>query len=81
MFLLSLVFLFVIKLRFPESKSIKNITAEMEAEWRAKHRMQEDDFSLLEVTVLRGVPHKAGRQWNFAGAFYYATNVLTTIGE
>ena len=36
---------------------------------------------LLETVVLQGVPHKAGQQWKFAGAFYYATTVLTTIGE
>lgn len=36
---------------------------------------------LLETVVLQGVPHKAGQQWKFAGAFYYATTVLTTIGK
>ena len=26
-------------------------------------------------------PYKAGMPWQFAGSFYYATTVLTTIGE
>lgn len=52
----------------------------MEDLWLAETGMSEQDYRLLEVAVLRGVPHKAGHQWKFAGAFYYATNVLTTIG-
>lgn len=34
----------------------------------------------METVVLKTEPHKAGQQWKFAGAFYYATTVLTTIG-
>ena len=26
-------------------------------------------------------PYKAGMPWQFAGSFYYATTVLTTIGQ
>lgn len=35
----------------------------------------------METVVLKHEPHKAGKQWKFAGAFYYATTVLTTIGK
>jgi hypothetical protein len=34
----------------------------------------------METVVLKTEPHKAGQQWKFTGAFYYATTVLTTIG-
>ncbi|KAJ2941024.1 hypothetical protein O0L34_g13154 [Tuta absoluta] len=34
----------------------------------------------METVVLKSEPHKAGQQWKFTGAFYYATTVLTTIG-
>lgn len=34
----------------------------------------------MELVVLKLEPHKAGQQWKFTGAFYYATTVLTTIG-
>ncbi|KAI4460394.1 potassium channel subfamily k [Holotrichia oblita] len=34
----------------------------------------------METVVLKSEPHRAGRQWKFVGAFYYATTVLTTIG-
>ena len=39
------------------------------------------DFSLFEEVVLLYRPYKAGMPWQFAGSFYYATTVLTTIGE
>ncbi|KAL1122235.1 hypothetical protein AAG570_003640 [Ranatra chinensis] len=45
-----------------------------------KYNISPDDFRLLETVILKAEPHKAGRQWKFAGAFYYATTVLTTIG-
>ena len=40
-----------------------------------------EDYRLMEIMVLKGAPHYAGRQWKFAGAFYYATTVVTTIGK
>uniref|UniRef100_A0A0A9W3F4 Two pore potassium channel protein sup-9 n=1 Tax=Lygus hesperus TaxID=30085 RepID=A0A0A9W3F4_LYGHE len=45
-----------------------------------KYNISPDDYRVLETIVLKTEPHKAGRQWKFAGAFYYATTVLTTIG-
>ncbi|KYN12597.1 Two pore potassium channel protein sup-9 [Trachymyrmex cornetzi] len=44
-----------------------------------KYNISEDDFKIMETVVLKTEPHKAGQQWKFAGAFYYATTVLTTI--
>jgi potassium channel subfamily K protein len=46
-----------------------------------KYNISEEDFKVMETVVLWTVPHKAGKQWKFAGAFYYATTVLTTIGK
>lgn len=45
-----------------------------------KYNISEDDFKIMETVVLKTEPHKAGQQWKFAGAFYYAITVLTTIG-
>lgn len=45
-----------------------------------KYNITEDDFKIMELVVLKLEPHKAGQQWKFTGAFYYATTVLTTIG-
>jgi hypothetical protein len=45
-----------------------------------KYNISVDDFKIMETVVLKTEPHKAGQQWKFAGAFYYATTVLTTIG-
>ncbi|OXA57306.1 Potassium channel subfamily K member 9 [Folsomia candida] len=46
-----------------------------------RYNISLDDFRVLEMVILKSVPQKAGNsQWKFAGAFYYATTVLTTIG-
>ncbi|GLG98010.1 uncharacterized protein GBIM_04649 [Gryllus bimaculatus] len=45
-----------------------------------KYNISKDDYHVMELVVLKAEPHKAGHQWKFAGAFYYATTVLTTIG-
>lgn len=39
------------------------------------------DFDELEKVVLQLKPHKAGMQWKFAGSFYFAITVITTIGK
>ncbi|XP_033846506.1 potassium channel subfamily K member 3a [Periophthalmus magnuspinnatus] len=39
-----------------------------------------EDFDELEKVVLQLKPHKAGVQWKFAGSFYFAITVITTIG-
>ncbi|XP_069191463.1 two pore potassium channel protein sup-9-like [Procambarus clarkii] len=54
---------------------------EIEKQLKENYSIEESDYLLLETVVLQGVPHKAGQQWKFAGAFYYATTVLTTIGD
>jgi potassium channel subfamily K member 9 len=45
-----------------------------------KYNISDNDFKVMETVVMKSEPHKAGQQWKFTGAFYYATTVLTTIG-
>lgn len=40
-----------------------------------------ENFDELEKVVLQLKPHKAGVQWKFAGSFYFAITVITTIGK
>lgn len=43
--------------------------------------LSSEDFDELEKVVLQLKPHKAGMQWKFAGSFYFAITVITTIGK
>lgn len=36
---------------------------------------------MVEIVIIENKPHKAGPQWKFAGAFYFATLVLAMIGK
>ncbi|XP_050301315.1 two pore potassium channel protein sup-9 [Anthonomus grandis grandis] len=47
---------------------------------RRKYNISDEDFRIMETIVMKSEPHRAGQQWKFTGAFYYATTVLTTIG-
>ncbi|XP_005875028.2 PREDICTED: potassium channel subfamily K member 3, partial [Myotis brandtii] len=42
--------------------------------------LSQGGYEELERVVLRLKPHKAGVQWRFAGSFYFAITVITTIG-
>ena len=46
-----------------------------------KYNITQEDYRMLEIVIIENKPHKAGPQWKFAGAFYFATLVLAMIGE
>ncbi|KAG9268592.1 potassium channel subfamily K member 3-like [Astyanax mexicanus] len=47
---------------------------------RTRYNLSKADFEQIEAVVLLLKPHKAGVQWKFAGSFYFAITVITTIG-
>ncbi|KAM6462993.1 potassium channel subfamily K member 3 [Liasis olivaceus] len=49
-------------------------------ELKSKYNLSEANYYELEGVVLKLKPHKAGVQWKFAGSFYFAITVITTIG-
>ncbi|XP_056293519.1 potassium channel subfamily K member 15-like [Pseudoliparis swirei] len=49
-------------------------------ELKRKYGFTEEDYGDVERVVLQSEPHRAGRQWKFAGSFYFAITVITTIG-
>ena len=59
----------------------KRMLMEEETELKRRYNISDEDFRNLTKNVLKSVPHKAGIQWKFAGAFYFATTVITTIGK
>lgn len=48
---------------------------------KRRYNISEFDFDVLTTIVIKSVPHRAGIQWQFPGAFYFATTVVTTIGK
>ena len=46
-----------------------------------KYNISVEDYRMVEIVIIENKPHKAGPQWKFAGAFYFATLVLAMIGK
>ena len=46
-----------------------------------KYNISWEDYHILESLIVKSIPHRAGYQWKFPGAFYFSTTVITTIGE
>jgi len=63
-----------------EERRHKEALEKLEDQMLNKYKISEDDFNILEEVVQLQQPYKAGKPWKFAGSFYYATTVLTTIG-
>lgn len=59
----------------------KRVLEQKRGDMKRKYRFSEDDYREIERVVLQAEPHRAGRQWKFAGSFYFAITVITTIGE
>uniref|UniRef100_A0A5K3FM77 Ion_trans_2 domain-containing protein n=1 Tax=Mesocestoides corti TaxID=53468 RepID=A0A5K3FM77_MESCO len=52
-----------------------------EREWRVRYNISVEDFEKITQLGIQLKPYRAGTQWKFAGAFYFATTVITTIDE
>ncbi|XP_016343814.1 potassium channel subfamily K member 15 [Sinocyclocheilus anshuiensis] len=58
----------------------KRMLEQKRSDMKRKYRFTEHDYREIERVVLQAEPHRAGRQWKFAGSFYFAITVITTIG-
>lgn len=63
-----------------EMREKEQLEAE-EKRLQGKYNISEDDYKKLETIILEAEPHRAGVQWKFAGSFYFAITVITTIGK
>ncbi|XP_014903294.1 potassium channel subfamily K member 9 [Poecilia latipinna] len=62
-----------------EMREKEQLEAE-EKRLQGKYNISEDDYRKLESIIIEAEPHRAGVQWKFAGSFYFAITVITTIG-
>ena len=60
--------------------AMSSVLSEEERNLTQKYGITEKDFEDLKENVISSVPHKAGTQWKFSGAFYFALTVITMIG-
>lgn len=58
----------------------QEVLGDIKSKMMDKYRMDETDYKVLETVILKMKPHKAGPQWKFVGALYFATVVLVMIG-
>ncbi|KAI9548566.1 hypothetical protein NQZ68_007433 [Dissostichus eleginoides] len=61
-----------------EMREKEQLEAE-EKRLQGKYNISEDDYRKLETIIMESEPHRAGVQWKFAGSFYFAITVITTI--
>ncbi|XP_012544632.2 potassium channel subfamily K member 9-like [Bombyx mandarina] len=62
-----------------ESKRLE-VLSDMKNGLLRKYNISAEDYHVIEIVLIENKPHKAGPQWKFAGAFYFATVVLAMIG-
>ncbi|OQV12777.1 putative Two pore potassium channel protein sup-9 [Hypsibius exemplaris] len=58
----------------------KGMLEDLDYFYRAKYNISTVDWKIMETVMIKAIPHKAGTQWRFTGAVYFATTVITTIG-
>ena len=66
--------------QLPRLLTVSFLLTDLESQMLTKYDISKHDFNILEEVVQLQQPYKAGKPWKFAGSFYYATTVLTTIG-
>lgn len=85
--ILSIVFYLLIgaavfdALESDSESSRKKLLQHKLGELKKKYGFTEDDYREIERVVVLSEPYRAGRQWKFAGSFYFAITVITTIGK
>ncbi|KAK2544659.1 Kcnk9 [Columba livia] len=61
-----------------EMREEEKLKAE-EIRLKGKYNITSEDYRQLELVIMQSEPHRAGVQWKFAGSFYFAITVITTI--
>ena len=59
----------------------KQKLADAEFAIQSEYNITDEHMEELRLIIIRAKPYRAGIQWKFAGAFYFALSVITTIGK
>ncbi|KAK0405183.1 hypothetical protein QR680_017844 [Steinernema hermaphroditum] len=68
------------KLESEEDNRIRSEIEMIREKLHDKYNFSSKDYQLLQTVIVKSLPFKAGYQWRFAGAFYFAVVVITTVG-
>ncbi|KAF1749279.1 hypothetical protein GCK72_025746 [Caenorhabditis remanei] len=68
------------KLESEEDTRVRDEIERITDRLKNKYNFSERDMHLFEAIAIKSIPQQAGYQWQFAGAFYFATVVITTVG-
>lgn len=60
---------------------LRRTLLEEERAFVENYNISAEDFESLRKNILKVMPYKSGKQWKFAGAFYFSLTVITTIGK
>ncbi|CAP27659.2 Protein CBR-TWK-20 [Caenorhabditis briggsae] len=68
------------KLESEDDNRVRDEIERVTERLKNKYNFSERDMHLFEAIAIKSIPQQAGYQWQFAGAFYFATVVITTVG-
>ncbi|PIC21296.1 hypothetical protein B9Z55_026187 [Caenorhabditis nigoni] len=68
------------KLESEDDNRVRDEIERVTERLKNKYNLSERDMHLFEAIAIKSIPQQAGYQWQFAGAFYFATVVITTVG-
>lgn len=68
------------KLESEDEKEDRNRLENLEKGFKNNLNISDEDFEALRKVIIESRSYQAGIQWKFAGAFYFALSVITTIG-